>query len=95
MQEGPQRERGNVRDRGTASRLLPALEANVHRMENTSRSIVSPTSPKARLSNMTTHVGHCTTPEGKSSDNGVPSRPWSCVPWNMCSEKVPGVIAVC
>ncbi|XP_035292614.1 disheveled-associated activator of morphogenesis 2 isoform X1 [Cricetulus griseus] len=49
MQEGPQRERGNVRDRGTASRLLPALEANVHRMENTSRSIVSPTSPKKEL----------------------------------------------
>ncbi|XP_040585536.1 disheveled-associated activator of morphogenesis 2 isoform X2 [Mesocricetus auratus] len=49
MQEGPQRERGNVRDRGTASRPLPAAEANVRRTENTSRSMASSTSPKKEL----------------------------------------------
>lgn len=67
MQEGPQRERGNVRDGGTASRPLPATKVNFHRTEMASRSMISPTSPKARLSNITTHVGHGATPEGKST----------------------------
>lgn len=96
MQEGAQRERGNVRDGGTASRSLPAAETNDHRTEKASRSMVSATGVKARLANMTTHVGHCTTPEGKvHKENGVPGRPWSCAPWNMCSGSVPRVIAVC
>lgn len=74
MQEGPQRERGNVRDGGTPSRPLPAAEANVRRTENASRALVSPTSPKARLSSMATHAGRCTTPEGNPTDTGVPGR---------------------
>ncbi|XP_060225622.1 disheveled-associated activator of morphogenesis 2 isoform X3 [Meriones unguiculatus] len=49
MQEGPQRERGNVRDGGTASRSLPAKKANVHRTEMASRSMLSPTSAKKEL----------------------------------------------
>lgn len=67
MQEGPQRERGNVRNEGTASRPLPATKASAHRTEEASSSMVSPTSPQARLSSTNTHVGHCTTPEGKST----------------------------
>ncbi|XP_036023159.1 disheveled-associated activator of morphogenesis 2 isoform X3 [Onychomys torridus] len=49
VQEGPQRERGNMRDGGPPRRPLPAVEANVHRMENASRSLVSPASPKKEL----------------------------------------------
>ncbi|XP_006994462.1 disheveled-associated activator of morphogenesis 2 isoform X1 [Peromyscus maniculatus bairdii] len=49
VQEGPQRERGNMRDGGPPRRPLPAAEANVHRMENASRSLVSPASPKKEL----------------------------------------------
>lgn len=71
MQEGPQRERGNVRDGGAASRPLPAVEASAHRTEKASRSMVSATGAKARLASMTTLVGHCTTPEGKN-----PQRQW-------------------
>ncbi|XP_005359738.1 disheveled-associated activator of morphogenesis 2 isoform X3 [Microtus ochrogaster] len=49
VQEGPQRERGNVRDGGTPSRPLPAAEANVRRTENAPRALVSPASPKKEL----------------------------------------------
>ncbi|XP_032756424.1 disheveled-associated activator of morphogenesis 2 [Rattus rattus] len=49
MQEGAQRERGNVRDGGTASRSLPAAEANDHRTEKASRSMVSATGVKKEL----------------------------------------------
>lgn len=93
MQEGSQRERGSVRDGGTASRPLPAAEASAYRTEKASRSMVSATGAKARLASTATHVGHFTTPEWKiHKDNGVPGRPWSCVPWNMCSGKVPSCV---
>ncbi|XP_063123151.1 disheveled-associated activator of morphogenesis 2 isoform X3 [Rattus norvegicus] len=49
MQEGAQRERGNVRDGGTASRSLPAAETNDHRTEKASRSMVSATGVKKEL----------------------------------------------
>lgn len=59
---------------GTPNRPLPAVEANVRRMENASRALVSPASPKTRLSSMATHVGRCTTPEGNPAETGVLGR---------------------
>lgn len=70
-----------MRDGGTSSRPLPAAEASAYRTEKASRSMVSATGAKARFASTTTHVGHFTTPEGKiHKENGMPGRPWSCVP---------------
>lgn len=71
MQEGPQRERGNVRDGGTASRPLTAAEANAHRTEKASRSMVPATGGKARLASIDYTCWALHNSRGKS-----PQRQW-------------------